>query len=173
MLKGEKKRYEIIDALRFFAAFYVVISHLIGAFTKHESFIYLFLGIDIFFIISGFVMMVSTQISSRHFFIKRIIRICPLYWGLTLVTFTIALIVPYLFENTTANFEHLFKSLFFIPFDKNGLGYFPILYVGWTLNYEMFFYLLFAIALIFHSEFRGIITSIFILCAIYAEENIY
>ena len=44
-------------------------------------------------------------------------------------------------NNTTADLEHLIKSLFFIPFNKNGAGHYPILFLGWTLNFEIIFYL--------------------------------
>ena len=66
--------------------------------------------------------------------------------------FVLAIFVPEVLNNTTANVDHLIKSLFFIPFDKNGTGHFPILFLGWTLNFEVIFYFLFALSLVFFKE---------------------
>ena len=120
-------------------------------------------GVDIFFVISGFIMMYVTENNEKYFLLKRIIRIVPLYWILTLGVFSIAIFYPYLLNNTTANFEHLFKSLFFIPFNKNETGHFPILFLGWTLNFEIIFYILFSVSLFFSKNNKFIICSILII----------
>ena len=83
--------------------------------------------------------------NEKFFLLKRIFRIVPLYWILTLGVFALAIFVPDVLNNTTANIVHLIKSLFFIPFDKNGTGHFPILFLGWTLNFEVIFYFLFSL----------------------------
>ncbi len=152
---GLQNKIEIIQVLRFFAAFSVMMVHLpiIG---------FGIWGVDIFFVISGFIMMYVTENNQKNFLIKRIIRIVPLYWILTLGVFSIAIFYPDLLNNTTANFEHLIKSLFFIPFDKNGSGHFPILFLGWTLNFEIIFYILFSISLIFSKKNKLILSSVFI-----------
>ena len=152
---GLLNKIEIIQVLRFFAAFSVMMVHLpiIG---------FGIWGVDIFFVISGFIMMCVTENNQKNFLIKRIIRIVPLYWILTLGVFSIAIFYPDLLNNTTANFEHLIKSLFFIPFDKNGSGHFPILFLGWTLNFEIIFYILFSISLIFSKKNKLILSSVFI-----------
>jgi len=124
-------------------------------------------GVDIFFVISGFVMMLSTEMTADKFFLKRIVRIVPTYWFFTIGVFLIALILPDVLKNTTANPVHLIKSFFFVPFDKNGVGVTPILALGWTLNYEMYFYLLFAIALKLNRNYRGELAT-FMLVAVYA-----
>src|SRR4029434_7909282 len=67
---------------------------------------------------------------------------------LTVVVFAVALFIPAAVQATSANPIQLLKSLLFIPFVKsNGLVH-PVLFVGWTLNYEMFFYALFTIGLL-------------------------
>ena len=152
---GLQNKIEIIQVLRFFAAFSVMMVHLpiIG---------FGIWGVDIFFVISGFIMMYVTENNQKNFLIKRIIRIVPLYWILTLGVFSIAIFYPDLLNNTTANFEHLIKSLFFVPFDKNSSGHFPILFLGWTLNFEIIFYILFSISLIFSKKNKLILSSVFI-----------
>ena len=155
MEDGLLNKIEIIQVLRFLAAFSVMMVHLpiIG---------FGIWGVDIFFVISGFIMMYVTENNQKNFLIKRIIRIVPLYWILTLGVFSIAIFYPDLLNNTTANFEHLIKSLFFVPFDKNSSGHFPILFLGWTLNFEIIFYILFSISLFFSKKNKLILSSVFI-----------
>lgn len=109
------------------------------------------LGVQIFFVISGFIMVVtnaerfgSTR-SAAAFFLRRLYRIAPLYYLAT------ALMI-YLFWNsgdTDVTARDIATSYAFVAHyaDIEAQGYFPVLGVGWTLNYEMFFYLLFAISL--------------------------
>jgi len=158
-------RYNSIELLRFIAATAVVFVHIpiigIGHF-----------GVDIFFAISGFVMLLSTENSTENFFLKRIIRVTPTYYLFTLFVFLIALSYPSLLNNTKADFLQLLKSFFFIPFDKNGAGHYPVLFLGWTLNYEMFFYFLFAVALKFNYSYRSVLAT-FLLSIVYlSTQNI-
>ncbi len=148
-------RYGSVELLRFLAALSVVFVHIPTVGVGH-------FGVDIFFVISGFVMLLSTERSGENFFLKRAIRILPTYYIFTLGVFFLALALPSLLDNTSANFVHLLKSLLFVPFDKNGAGHYPILFLGWTLNYEMYFYALFAVALRFSIKNRAIITTVFL-----------
>jgi peptidoglycan/LPS O-acetylase OafA/YrhL len=139
-----------VQALRGLAALLVVFVHLenlllpIGLPTFGGA------GVDIFFVISGFIMVYTT--ADRHvtpwsFMADRIARIVPIYWLITLAVFGIALVLPMLLQATRADWNELTKSLLFIPFRKSNGLIAPMLFVGWTLNYEMFFYLLFALGL--------------------------
>ena len=92
-----------IQVLRFFAALSVMMVHL-------PLFGFGVWGVDFFFVISGFIMMYITDLSSKFFFLKRLARIIPLYWILTILVFCLALTKPELLNNTTPNFEHLLKS---------------------------------------------------------------
>lgn len=118
-------------------------------------------GVDIFFVISGFIMVyatrrhdkdISTLRTCGRFLGKRFIRVVPLYWLALLIT-----VYPYLvywFESArmTPDLISIFKDFSFIPhlsIDPDEKGeIFPALIQGWTLNYEVFFYLLFGIALL-------------------------
>lgn len=99
-------------------------------------------GVDIFFVISGFVMaMVTSQNTAPGaFLLSRIIRIVPLYWILTTALAVVILVEPTLILSTTFNLVNYLKSLFFIPYFKESGLLQPFLFVGWTLNYEMLFY---------------------------------
>jgi exopolysaccharide production protein ExoZ len=108
-------------------------------------------GVDIFFVISGFIMMVTSRHSRPvEFAVRRIFRIVPLYWLLTVTLALLVLFAPQFFRTTSLTTEAFMKSLFFIPYTNPGqLGELrPLLALGWTLNYEMFFYAVFALTLI-------------------------
>lgn len=139
-----------IQLLRAFAAVAVVVFHTGYAFPHLRPFGSF--GVDVFFVISGYIMArildPRTPGSSDHFFRRRVLRIAPPYWLFTLLLFLVALRVPQLMGATRASVAELLKSLFFIPFAKaNGLTQ-PLLFIGWSLNYEMFFYLALALGLL-------------------------
>ncbi len=115
-------------------------------------------GVDMFFVISGFIMALVTAGNTRHFLAKRIIRVVPLYWLGTFGVFGVALLVPSVLDNTTADLIGLIKSLFFIPYQK-GEDVHPLLFLGWTLNFEMFFYALFALSMVISHRHRLLICS--------------
>lgn len=143
-----------LQILRFVAAFAVVLFHIGSGYQikwGYEGNLFAIgaAGVDIFFVISGFIIAYTTDVTrgAWHFCRRRIVRIVPLYWILTLGVAAIALIKPELLNSTLVNGETLFKSLFFIPFEKVNGTIQPILFLGWTLNYEMFFYSVYAICI--------------------------
>lgn len=108
-------------------------------------------GVDVFFVISGVVMWVTTAgrgLSPVEFLRRRVERVAPLYWIVTLVVAGVAFVAPDVMRSTVFEPSHFVASLLFIPWPNpvDG-GLTPILVPGWTLNYEMYFYFLFALAL--------------------------
>jgi peptidoglycan/LPS O-acetylase OafA/YrhL len=155
-----------IQVLRALAAFLVVVVHLDQLIKSVGITLCTWGGVDIFFVISGFIMVYTTmykKVSPFQFFTKRITRVAPLYWALTLLVFFIACFAPYILQSTSSNLKDLLKSLFFIPFTKNNGLVEPDLFVGWTINYEMFFYLLFAIGLFVPVYKKGVFLTALIL----------
>ncbi len=146
-------RFDSIQALRGIAALFVVLEHV--RFLNCGAF-----GVDIFFCISGFMIMYTTHQSTEGFFKKRLIRILPLYYLMTFATFALLLIFPSMFEQTKADPVFLIKSLLFIPFDIGGGVLQPLVRIGWTVNSEMFFYLLFFVAFKISHKYRGLICSV-------------
>lgn len=106
-------------------------------------------GVDLFFIISGFLMVVITGPRSRPetFLANRVLRIVPAYWLATSVFLAGAVLGA--FPSVRLTLWHVVSSYLFIPSLSPSNGHvYPLLIPGWTLNYEMFFYALFALALL-------------------------
>ncbi len=109
-------------------------------------------GVDVFFVISGFIMwsVTTNPLGPGEFLCHRLIRIVPLYWIATLV---MAL-------HLHSDAWDIVRSLLFWPYRRATDGeIWPILVQGWTLNFEMFFYLLFAAALLVPRRFRLLVLS--------------
>ena len=100
-------------------------------------------GLPLFFVLSGFLMVAITDESSSPgpFLKDRILRIVPLYWIVTSCAVAVALVGDSFDPRLIA------ASFAFIP-HGDGDHFFPVHMVGWTLNYEMFFYALFGAALL-------------------------
>ncbi len=116
-------------------------------------------GVDLFFVISGLIMVFSTEnkkITPWEFFVRRIQRIAPLYWLAMTLLVLVALVAPQLQRSTTLVWPHVVASYFFIPMDSPSFpGHmWPVLVPGWTLNYEMAFYAIFAFSLFFDRVWR-------------------
>jgi peptidoglycan/LPS O-acetylase OafA/YrhL len=134
------------------AATAVVCSHVYPSFTACAA------GVDIFFAISGFVIVISSERllgadgAPLVFLRKRLIRIVPIYWLTTMLALsTLGSIHP----ATVA------ASFFFVPnVNEYSATVTPVLSVGWTLNLEMFFYALFALALAVCGLMDAVIFSI-------------
>jgi exopolysaccharide production protein ExoZ len=148
-----------IQALRALAALAVVASHvqldLRTRLEQPKALPYFDLGtagVDLFFVISGFVMVYAstslfqTENGPRVFYVRRLIRIVPLYWACTTIYLLFPIIAPSI-ARTTYPLDLSLASFLFIPYpypDTGGM--FPVVGQGWTLNYEMLFYSVFAFA---------------------------
>ncbi|MCX7121956.1 MAG: acyltransferase, partial [Gammaproteobacteria bacterium] len=112
-----------------------------------------FSGVDIFFVLSGFIIYYSTvqkpQLTSSEFLLRRFIRIFPVYWIAIIVILSmygIGMFYPNLFGKHQVIYEavkaggvkFIFISFILLPFTNPSL-----LSVSWTLSFEMLFYFLF------------------------------
>jgi exopolysaccharide production protein ExoZ len=145
-----------IQILRLLAAVAVVAFHAWGAapegFKVPESAISFVLsygghGVDLFFVISGFIIFYATHhaaLTPAEFLRRRVQRIAPLYFVVTFAVIILATTLPATF-GTEGWYtpRHILKSLAFIAFTD---GEMPVVYLGWSLEYEMYFYL--AVALL-------------------------
>ncbi|MGI4830240.1 MAG: acyltransferase family protein [Janthinobacterium lividum] len=155
---ASKPTFRLIQILRAFAALMVVAHHttIMLAQRNHlpiANWISGGSGVDLFFIISGFVMTVSAAPlrqathPARTFLARRLERIVPMYWIVTTIKLLVLLAVPVLGMNALGSTGHILASYLFFP-SLNSQGFFePVVIVGWTLNFEVAFYLVFAVAL--------------------------
>lgn len=103
-------------------------------------------GVDVFFVLSGFIMFVSTsgrRESPGEFLLRRASRVVPVYWIVTIGLALIALTGLRPIGIVEIRTDYVVQSLLFLPFSRGGFIE-PLNSVGWTLNYEMFFYVVFA-----------------------------
>jgi peptidoglycan/LPS O-acetylase OafA/YrhL len=113
-------------------------------------------GVDLFFVISGFIMVYTSRLlfaqpgAQFTFLRKRIARIVPLYWSVTTVYILLALVAPRLGKSFPP--DVVATSYLFIPWPRPEGDMQPVIGQGWTLNYEMAFYLLFAVAVTWRRE---------------------
>jgi peptidoglycan/LPS O-acetylase OafA/YrhL len=123
-------------------------------------------GVDIFFVVSGFVMFQTTRgfrRSTLQFWIDRVVRIVPLYWLATALLVAIYLTGRHPNGLRLVDASDVVTSLFFIPHVRaDGLKE-PVLNLGWTLIYEMFFYFVFGLTFFLRSH----VLSLLVLCALF------
>jgi len=177
MLKVSKSpRYNFIQLFRFIAALMVIILHstfyaqerLDKGIARYNSG---YNGVLLFFVISGFVMVISSQrlLNEEHggrtFMLKRLIRIVPIYWLLNTYKLIVLLVSSNIVKHAAVAPLFIIKSYFFIPAINIDGKYEPFYGVGWTLNYEMFFYLWFAIALFFKVKPLYLLGPVFVALA--------
>jgi exopolysaccharide production protein ExoZ len=135
-----------VQYLRAIAALSVLITHaLLWPLTnKNEALLNTGrLGVEIFFVLSGFIITIVAgpgRFAPLAFARSRILRIVPIYWLATFLVVGLATAMPASFRTTVPTLEGLIKSMLFIPSDAPKA---PLLLLGWTLNYEAFFYLVF------------------------------
>jgi exopolysaccharide production protein ExoZ len=174
---ASRPTYHLIQVLRAIAALMVVAHH--TTLMLHDrnglpvaNWINGGAGVDIFFVVSGFVMTISSAPlrgsthPARTFLARRIERIAPMYWIATTVKLMTVLIAPALALNALGTPWHVIASYLFLP-SRNAHGLIePILVVGWTLNYEMAFYVLFAVALATRASLLKVLAPVLILLAL-------
>jgi exopolysaccharide production protein ExoZ len=157
---GRDREYLGLQALRAIAALAVVAGHTGDYLMAQNGFVPPLLrwfhgpaGVDVFFVISGFVMTLSSgrllkkEHPARIFLWRRILRIVPLYWLLTTVKIILLLVRPRLSAHPTPSVWNMVSSYLFIPSYGASGEIRPVIVVGWTLSFEMMFYVFFAIAL--------------------------
>ncbi len=156
-------RFASIQYLRGIAAIMIVLYHSRGP-LRHLAYegrwpdAGVLSGVDIFFIISGFVMWITTygrKLSPLEFYGKRIVRIVPLYWVMTAIVLAILLWVPAAVQSGRLVPSHVIASFLFLPAVHPVTGLIqPLLIPGWTLNEEMYFYALFGVCLLLPARAR-------------------
>ncbi|MCC5973623.1 MAG: acyltransferase [Rubellimicrobium sp.] len=115
-------------------------------------------GVDVFFVISGFIVTLSAaRFHGRPgaFLARRILRVVPLYWLFTTLMVAVVVVLPQGAKDTGFEPGQIVASYLFLPWAREDGRIAPVLSLGWTLNYEIFFYALFALALAMRRPLAG------------------
>jgi exopolysaccharide production protein ExoZ len=129
-------------------------------------------GVDVFFVISGFIIAYIGTSRPEQFLHRRLIRVVPFYWAATVCVFAMAAVAPRFFRSTNADVTHLVMSLLFIPHESLTGEMHPTLVLGWSLNFEMFFYVTFAAALAISRKWSPIVCVAWLLSFVVAVHTI-
>lgn len=157
---GTQQRMDSLQCLRGLAAVAVVLFHLRGVEMKYLQgpalldavARYADAGVDLFFVVSGFVMTTiaagryTKAGASAQFLVKRAWRVLPMYWIFTTLVVVLMAVVPSMVNSSYAG-QSVLASYMLIPHAQ-----LPVLTVGWTLVHEAYFYLVFAGAIAFVPE---------------------
>jgi exopolysaccharide production protein ExoZ len=154
---SRRKKLFHLQALRGLAASLVVLAHSVDSLAKRNLMptayadrlgISGYFGVATFFIISGFIIFKTSAGSFSNargtavFVLKRLIRIFPVYW---LATALFVLLSPHQAEFTATD---ILYSVFLVPHEIGAAGdMHPLVGQGWTLQYEMLFYVIFTLGL--------------------------
>ncbi len=126
-------------------------------------------GVDLFFIISGYIMchtVTNRKVGFNGFIIARIKRILPLYWLLTTAALVVFLLLPEKVNSSGGVTNILHSYTLFPTVDKY------LIQNGWTLSYEFYFYFLFSSCLLFNSAWRFFV-PVFVILALVATASVY
>lgn len=168
-----------IQHLRFVAAMMVVLTHALGSIADRDPDGIIpdwrvgVTGVDIFFVISGFIMVLITENQTAGpltFWLGRVRRIVPLYWTATILAFILGTMVPHYFFNR-ASIDETIRSLLFVPFVHPGRDVLPVVRPGWTLNLEMAFYTILSLALVFRKAY--LLVTLVALFASYSAASVF
>jgi len=179
----KSERNDSIQGLRGIAALLVVAAHSILNLIQRANYDPMAaplafrlgeMGVRTFFMISGFIMTVTMYDAfgragaPKSFLLKRLMRIVPLYWVATAL-YSLRLAS----EGTPPRWDDLMLSLLFIPYDHGQPFGEPVYGLGWTLNFEMFFYYLLAVSLLFRRRFGlGLLVVSLVLWVLLGETNL-
>lgn len=173
-----------VNVLRLISTYLLVVYHgrpaLLSAGVNDQTVGALRAGTDLFLVCSAFLTIhtnAAGELTATSFLGKRVIRIVPLYWFITIAVFILSAMVPSLFQATRADFSELVKSLLFIPYEKRNHAIQPMVFVAWTLNYIMFFSVIYAASIaavgsrLAWTLTTGIILSLILIGEIYTFQD--
>ena len=165
-MKSNNQKIHSLELVRAVAALSVMLGHAdyipVSQGIKNQITLWSWLpsfGVNLFFVLSGFVIYyvhgrhLGQQCETRNYLWRRFVRIWPLYALLTIID---AFIKPLILGGEFPAMSELAASLIFLELQTH-----PILGVGWTLNHEAFFYLIFAFALVFPKRLTIVCLVIF------------
>lgn len=177
-MQKKPERLRGIDTIRCLSAFLVVLGHALHFVNELPVAmgggvrIPLFgggLGATLLLFTAGFMSVYTAwnrfgvEGQSFRYLKRRAARLVPLYWFYTTLWLVVALAIPSLVTHSGISVLHVITSYFFIPFSREDGGFFPILSLGWTMNYIFVFDVITAIVLLGRREYAFV--TILLVCA--------
>lgn len=155
--RTSRTQFASLEYLRILASLMIIVFHAHSISQKHatqQGIVYFDLPIlwncciELFFVMSGFLMihmsrnLFGSPAGVRNFFLRRVTRTPPLYWIYTIGIAALFIAVPGLSAGGPMDLKTILGSLLFIPMERA-----PVITIGWTLNYEVFFYTIIAFSI--------------------------
>lgn len=181
LAKARRPRLYVLDGLRLLAALAVMAYHYLAfgggsrsgpwGDSPHAKFpvasevaSYGWLGVEFFFLISGFVICMSCWgTAPRDFLLSRVTRLYPAYWCAVLATAAIVSAWPIV--DTHPKTKDVLTNLTML---QNPLGVDDLAGVYWSLWAELRFYLLFAVLVVLGLTYRRVV----IFCVVWATAGL-
>jgi exopolysaccharide production protein ExoZ len=158
------QRIDGLQVMRALAATFVMMYHGMHMLHRDTGFWFLnkamvvgYSGVDIFFVISGFIILYTSDFGifkMAKFLKKRFIRIFPIYWVVNILLLIAYFISPSPDQLFKGKLDVILGSLLLLPQQQYIIG------ISWTLSYELIFYLIFAITFNVSKKFLFIFLSI-------------
>src|SRR5690242_6793447 len=155
-MSAPKAKITTLEACRGFAAVLVVLYHASGSmfeiyfgYPAVSWFRFGHAGVDFFFVLSGFIILYvhaddcGRPERLRHYAYRRVVRIYPIYWAVTVAMIAAAFVVPSIAALPAMAPDRLFLSFLLLP--QSG---YPLVSVAWSLQHEMLFYVLFGVMIL-------------------------
>lgn len=161
-----------LQLVRAIAAVLVVLFHITGLVFAYHNYNYLNgifkngdLGVDLFFVLSGFVIYyvhykdVRNPLKIKKYIQKRVIRIYPIYWLLLFIIVPIFILVPSFGGGNVLEFRNIIRSVLLIPQNMENLP----LTVAWSLSHEILFYIMFGLLIAFKKRLISYIVLVWVI----------
>lgn len=172
-IRRQRRILSTIHYFRGIAAVLVILHHITGIMDLQFNYEYLngyfnpgWSGVDFFFVLSGFIIAyihygeLGQNNRLKPFITKRLVRVYPIYWVVTL------LYLPIFLKYGNGDVS-IIKSFLLLPQDNQ-----PILEVGWTLCFEIFFYLLFSLTFVLKPRVSVMLASVWFVIVLFNLPNI-
>lgn len=141
------------------------------------------IGVDIFFVISGFIIALATEKKERFvcvkFIVKRFFRLYPVYL-FSFLLFSLVVTHMFLLDKASIplwfNFDNIVNSVLFLqlrPTDNAPFYGYSLIITAWTLSYEIYFYLVFCIAMLVSHKYRAVIAALAIIVVSITLQKMY
>lgn len=180
LIENQKKTIYSVQALRGLSALFIMFYHFRWSLNTvnfnlgEVLFWWMSISVDLFFIISGFVIAITTKnmesniYNVKSYYNKRMKRIFPAYYSLLSITFFLNYHLSGLIDNITL--KDYVSAVFFMPIDSGNPPFYldddGLYGIRWTLNYEIYFYVIIGLFIFMKNDWKLIVAYFFMTVSI-------